>query len=93
MANILIIEDDADARYTLKTVLASKKHETAQAASGAEGLELASGTAFDAVILDLVLGDMDGLAVLEKLKTDDPGLAVIMLTGHADVASAVRAIR
>ena len=93
MANILIIEDDADARYTLKTVLASKKHETAQAASGAEGLELASGTAFDAVILDLVLGDMDGLAVLEKLKTDDPGLAVIMLTGHADVASAVRAMK
>ena len=93
MANILIIEDDADARYTLKTVLASKKHETAQAASGAEGLELASSVAFDAVILDLVLGDMDGLAVLEKLKTDDPGLAVIMLTGHADVASAVRAMK
>jgi len=93
MANILIIEDDADARYVLKTVLATKKHESAQASSGTEGLELASGTAFDAVILDRVLGDMDGLAVLEKLKADDPGLAVIMLTGHADVASAVKAMK
>lgn len=93
MSNFLVIEDDADARKALKAVLGSRGHSAQEASDGAEGLRAAEASAMDAVLLDLVLGDMDGLTVLEKLKNDDPSLPVIILTGHADVHSAVRAMK
>jgi DNA-binding NtrC family response regulator len=93
MGNILIAEDDEDTRAVLKAVLEAGRHACAAAASGAEAMGLAEALTFDAVILDMVLGDADGLTLLEKLKTDDPGLPVIILTGHADVASAVKAMK
>lgn len=93
MGNILIAEDDADTRYVLKAALESGRHACAAAASGAEALSLAETLTFDAVVLDMVLGDSDGLTVLEKLKTEDPGLPVVILTGHADVKSAVKAMK
>ncbi|MDA8132691.1 MAG: sigma-54 dependent transcriptional regulator [Elusimicrobia bacterium] len=93
MGNILIAEDDADTRYVLKAALESGRHNCAAAASGSEALSLAETLTFDAVILDLVLGDSDGLSVLEKLKSEDPGLPVVILTGHADVQSAVKAMK
>lgn len=93
MSTILIVEDDRDTQTILKMVLENKKYNIIQALNGKTALELAESTAFDAVILDLVLGDIDGLEVLEKLKTDEPGLPVIILTGHADVQSAVKAMK
>ena len=93
MGNILIAEDDADTRYVLKAALESGRHACAAAASGAEALALAESLTFDAVVLDMVLGDSDGLAILEKLKQDDPGLPVVILTGHANVQTAVKAMK
>ena len=93
MGNILIIEDDQDTRYVLKVVLESKKHTVKEASSGKEALAEIENTVFDAVILDRILGDMDGLVVLDKIKKDDQCLPVIMLTGHADVQSAVKAMK
>jgi DNA-binding NtrC family response regulator len=93
MGNILIIEDDQDTRYVLKVVLETKKHTVTEASSGKEALDEIENTVFDAVILDRILGDMDGLVVLDKIKKDDQGLPVIMLTGHADVQSAVKAMK
>jgi DNA-binding NtrC family response regulator len=93
MGNILIAEDDADTRQVLKAALEAGRHACAAAASGTEALALADALTFDAVILDMMLGDTDGLAILEKLKAEDPGLPVVILTGHADVASAVKAMK
>ena len=93
MGNILVIEDDQDTRYVLKVVLENKKHSVEGAASGKEAASVLENHVFDAVLLDRVLGDMDGLSLLEKIKLEDPGLPVIMLTGHADVQSAVKAMK
>ena len=93
MGNILIVEDDADTRLVLKAALEYGRHACAAAASGAEALALSDALTFDAVVLDMRLGDTDGLTILEKLKTDDPGLPVVILTGHADVQSAVKAMK
>ncbi len=93
MGNILIVEDDADTRYVLKAALESGRHTCATAASGAEAMGLAEALTFDAVVLDMVLGDSDGLTILEKMKNEDPGLPVVILTGHANVQSAVKAMK
>ena len=93
MGNILIAEDDEDTRFVLKAALEAGRHVCTAAASGAQALELADSFTFDAIVLDLRLGDADGLTVLEKLKGEDPGLPVVILTGHADVQSAVRAMK
>lgn len=93
MGNILIIEDDRDTRYVLKVVLERKKHIVTEASSGKEALSEIENTVFDVVILDRILGDIDGLLVLDRIKKDDQGLPVIMLTGHADVQSAVKAMK
>ena len=93
MGNILIAEDDADTRYVLKAALESGRHACAAAASGAEALALAEALTFDAVVLDMVLGDADGLEILKKLKSEDPGLPVVILTGHANVQTAVKAMK
>jgi DNA-binding NtrC family response regulator len=93
MGNILIAEDDEDTRAVLKAVIEAGRHACAAASSGAEATALAEALTFDAVILDMVLGDADGLTILEKLKNEDPGLPVVILTGHADVQSAVKAMK
>ncbi len=93
MGNILIAEDDEDTRFVLKAALESGRHSCTAAASGAEALAFADALTFDAVVLDMVLGDADGLTLLEKLKADDPGLPVVILTGHADVQTAVKAMK
>ncbi|MEK7721484.1 MAG: sigma-54 dependent transcriptional regulator, partial [Elusimicrobiota bacterium] len=93
MGNILIAEDDADTRWALKAALESGRHVCAVAASGAEAMSLAESLTFDVVVLDMVLGDSDGLIILEKLKNEDPGLPVVILTGHANVQTAVKAMK
>ncbi len=93
MGHILIVEDDKDTRYVLKVVLEGKKHKVKEADSGKNARLQVENHIFDAVILDRVLGDVDGLEVLEEIKRDDHSLPVIILTGHADVQSAVKAMK
>ncbi|MBI4657222.1 MAG: sigma-54-dependent Fis family transcriptional regulator [Elusimicrobia bacterium] len=91
--NILIVEDDRDTSDVLKAVLGTQKYGATQAFSGKSALEMAETLPFESVILDMVLPDIDGLVVLEKIKQEDPSLPVVILTGHADVQSAVKAMK
>ncbi|OGU18933.1 MAG: hypothetical protein A3K13_14015 [Gemmatimonadetes bacterium RIFCSPLOWO2_12_FULL_68_9] len=91
---LLIVDDEANLRRMLQALLEDAGHEVRAVASGAEAL--AAVPAFDpeAVLLDLVIGGgPDGLAVLEQLKAGDPDLVVIMMSGKATLADAVRATR
>ena len=63
------------------------------AASGREGLELARSVPFDAVIIDLMMPDMDGLQVLDAVRTVDDDLPVIMITAFASMETAVSAMK
>src|SRR5690606_26218188 len=69
--HILIIDDDEMSRYILKNLLPQKGVRFLEAASGRDGLQRARGGAPDLIILDLVMPDLDGFQVLEKLKADD----------------------
>ncbi|HEX8169817.1 MAG TPA: sigma-54 dependent transcriptional regulator [Thermoanaerobaculia bacterium] len=92
MAKILIIDDEPSIRTTLSGILEDEGHRTTLCESGEEGLAQFARDEFDAVLLDLWLPGIDGLAVLERLRTAGAP-PVIMISGHGNVETAVRATR
>ena len=94
MATVLVIEDDPDVRVMLATALHNAGHTALSAGRGRSGLDLARSGGVDLVILDRLLSDIAGDAVLESLK-DDPLTApipVIMLSGQVQEADRVSAL-
>ncbi|HNA46779.1 MAG TPA: PAS domain S-box protein [Nitrospira sp.] len=83
---ILIVDDDPDIALVLKDLLEHSGYQVQVAVTGAEALTRAKTDSFSAVLLDLMLPDMDGLSVLTLLKGIDPALPVIMLTAFVEVA-------
>jgi CheY-like chemotaxis protein len=82
---VLVIDDEEVARYVFKTNLSGAAYDVIQARSGVEGLEKARREAPDVIFLDLIMGDMAGLEVLEELKRapDTRDIPVIVLTSKA----------
>ena len=92
---ILVVDDVATNRIILKAKLALACYDVVQAGSGAEALERARTERPNLVLLDLAMPEMDGLAVLRRLKAD-PATAqipVIVVTGHADTRSKIAALK
>jgi DNA-binding NtrC family response regulator len=91
--SILIVDDDVTVRETLGDFFVSLDYVTHLAATATEGRRVASEHSPDVAIVDLRLPDADGVRLVEALRADDAELAILVLTGHADVATAVRAMR
>ncbi|MCE2955490.1 MAG: sigma-54-dependent transcriptional regulator [Gemmatimonas sp.] len=91
--SILVIDDDETVRSTLVEFFETFGYTARGAATASAGRQLAAEHAPDVVLLDLRLPDAHGIVALDALLADDPELAVIMLTGHADVATAVKAMQ
>ncbi len=92
-STILIIDDEPSILATVSDVLGDEGYQTLTAPSGVEGLALFKKKKPDIVFLDIWLADHDGLEVLHALREHDPRAAVIMISGHGTVATAVKAIR
>jgi len=90
---IIIIDDEKAIRWSLGEALKNLSYDVSDAEDGKKGIELFKDDPSDLVILDLKLPDMDGLAVLKKLKEIEPELPVIMMTAYGEVETAVGAIR
>ena len=89
MKRILIIDDEPDIREITKISLQITKHwEVLTAASGPEGIETATSQAIDAILLDLLMPNMDGLSTLKALKInrDTHNIPVVLLTATAKLA-------
>ena len=93
MAKILLIEDDVPFCKLLEKFLIKKSFEVVTAFSAAEGKNSLRSADFDLVISDLRLPDYDGLLLLSEIKSDFPNLPVLLMTGYADVNTAVKAIK
>lgn len=91
--SVLIIDDEPAIVGTIADVLADEGFETLSAESGLEGLALFREKRPDVVFLDIWLADRDGLEVLHALRSLDSHAAVIMISGHGTVSTAVKAIR
>jgi DNA-binding NtrC family response regulator len=90
---ILIIDDEAPIRASLKEILEYENYQVMEAEDGAEGLKLATKFAFDAIFCDIKMPKMDGLEVLDALVEKGIDGRVIMISGHGTVETAVQAIK
>jgi len=90
--NILVIDDDVATLRTLSAGLQDMGHRVTTAATGREALALLRKQPFNIVIAGIKLPDISSLEILETTKELNPEAAVIMITGHASIETAVDAI-
>ena len=90
---ILIVDDEAEIRESLETLLQLEGYTVVVAGSGREGLAKIGERAFDVVLLDLALPDKNGMDVLSEIRLLRAQQAVIMITAYGTVENAVRAMQ
>jgi len=90
---LLVVDDERSLRFTIGEWARDLGFAPLEAAGGSEALERMREQAVDVVVLDLKLVNEDGLEVLKRLREEDPGLPVVMLTGHGTVEHAVQATK
>src|SRR3954466_3112723 len=90
---ILVIDDEAPIRDSLKMTLEYEGYEFIGAATGQEGLALAEREAPDLVLLDVKIPHMDGIEVLERLRNMSEALPVVVVSGHGTISTAVEATK
>lgn len=93
MAKILIIDDEEVIRSTLAEILEYEDYETDQAKDGKEGLEMIKKNDYDVVLSDIKMPKFNGIEVLEKALEMKPDTQFIMISGHADIDTAVEATK
>ena len=91
--SILVVDDEPAMRLLLSSVLKEEGHDVTAAASGEEALRLIAKRHYHLVLTDLKMPGISGLELLEQVKRDDPGTAVIILTAFGTVEGAVEAMR
>src|SRR5437763_4249447 len=92
MAKILVVDDEPSIRSTLAKILEDEGHRPAVSESGEESLAQFARDEFDLIVLDLWLPGVDGMAVLERLRSSGAP-PVIVISGHGNIDTAVRATR
>src|ERR671933_2610716 len=90
---ILVIDDEAAIRESLKMTLEYEGYEFIGAATGQEGLALAERETPDLVLLDVKMPGMDGIEVLERLRNMNDALPVVVISGHGTISTAVEATK
>ncbi|MFO7707899.1 MAG: response regulator [Desulfobacterales bacterium] len=90
---VLLVDDEKEFVELLGERMSSRGMEVSSTTSAADALKIAEAQAFDAIVLDLMMPEMDGLEVLKNLKATRPELQVILLTGHGTIEKGVEAMR
>lgn len=90
---VLVVDDDAGIRYTLREILTDAGLEVKLAEHGQQALDMARVTAFDLVISDLRMTPMDGFALLSALREEFPRLRIVLVTAHGSERHAVEAMK
>jgi DNA-binding response OmpR family regulator len=92
---ILVVDDDMEVRRTLTTLLARQGYDVVTASDGADALarmDDAADRPFDAVITELTLAEVDGVALIRHLRGLRPLLPILVLTGEANPRRRVEAV-
>jgi len=92
-ATILVVDDERSVRMMLEAALRAQGYKIESASSGGTARELIAAQEYDLVLLDLQLGDTDGIEILREVKRLWPATEVILLTAHGSINSAIAALR
>lgn len=93
-ASILIIDDDAEIRYSLSRVLSSRRYQMLEAPSGEQGVAMVKkGPPPDLIFLDLRMGGMSGLEALQHIRSANPKQLVILMTAFGTAQTAIEAMK
>ena len=95
MAQILIVEDEANIRRVLHKILidVDKNINVSEAADGVEAISMVDTQKYDLILCDIKMPKKDGIEVLEHIQNVSPQSAVVMISGHGDLETAVKAMR
>ena len=91
--SLLVVDDDPEIISSFEAILRSEGYEVTTARDGREALERVAQSPFDLVLLDLLLPDMDGWAVLARVREIRPGSRVVILCADVDAEGTVEAFR
>jgi two-component system nitrogen regulation response regulator NtrX len=92
-AKILVVDDEAEIRRSVRMILEYEGYDVQEAASGPEGLALIEREPPDLVFLDIKMGGQDGLETLQKIRQVNEALPVVIISGHGTVSTAVEATK
>jgi len=93
METILVVDDEKNYLLVLSAVLEEEGYEVLTAQGGHEALEIQKSSDLDLILTDMKMPAMDGIELLENIKTLDPDLPVIMMTAHGTIDKAVEAMQ
>lgn len=95
--NVLIVDDEDELRQSVRSILTSSFDDTHfninEASNGRLAYEFVQKNPCDLVIMDVKMPEMDGITTLEKIKSYDPGICVLIMTAHSNLNDAVKAIK
>lgn len=90
---ILVIDDERAIRGAMKEILMDEGYEVEVAENGASGVAMAEKDKYDVIFCDIKMPEMEGTQVLDKLVADGVETPVVMISGHADIDTAVSCIK
>ncbi|MBF0225132.1 MAG: response regulator [Desulfobacterales bacterium] len=90
---VLLIDDEKEFIETLAERMKSRGMEVSTSTSPKDALKKAEAEPYDAIILDLMMPEMDGIEALASIKEKNPDVQVILLTGHATVQKGIEAMK
>jgi DNA-binding NtrC family response regulator len=93
MGKVLVIDDERPIRRTLVEILEFEKFKVDQAEDGPTGLEMLKKDKYDVVLCDIKMPKMDGLEVLDEIQKMDEAPAVVMISGHGTIETAVDSLK
>jgi two-component system, NtrC family, nitrogen regulation response regulator NtrX len=92
-SRILVIDDEAEIRRSVRMILEYEGYEVLEASSGPDGVTMAERDSPDLVFLDIKMPGMDGLDALQRIKASNETLPVVIISGHGTVSTAVEATK
>jgi DNA-binding NtrC family response regulator len=90
---VLLVDDEKDFLEVMSERMRTRDMEVTTASSAMDAIKLIESKTYDAIILDLMMPEMDGLEALKVMKEKNPDIQVILLTGHATVEKGIEAMK